>query len=177
MNRTDAIKAIVWLDQLAAQAKAEAAKLRADLVADARAEFDEQGTAPTWRIPDVATVAASVSHETVYVADEAVFTKWAVERYPTEVETIRRIRESWRTRFLGEVIVEFEGLVDRSTGEVVPGLAVKAGGEFAGISIRPTSAAKEVFSALAEHGLRELVAKASPAVPVVLAEVTSGSDA
>ena len=168
MNRTDLIKAIVWLDQLVAQAKAESSKLRLELMADARAEFEEQGTAPTWRIPDLATVAAAVSHSTAYVADEPAFTAWVAKRYPTEIE--RRVRPVFTELVLKSANVDGT-LVSYEDGEVVPGLAVRPGGEFAGVSIRATREAKEVFSALASHGLRELAAHASPVVPVVLAEL------
>ena len=171
MNRADAIKTIVWLDQLAAAAKTEAAKVRADVLADARAEFEEQGMAPTWRIPDIATVAASVTHASVYVEDEAAFVAWVGKRYPTEVETKTVVRAAWQTGFLTRAPGSHGLVADPDTGEVVPGLNVRRGGEFSGISIRPTPAAKEVFAALAEHGLRELVAKAAPSTPVVLAEL------
>lgn len=174
MNRQEAVEAIVWLDALAAQARTEAAKYRADLLADARAEFEEQGTAPTWRIPDVATVAASVSHASVYVCDETAFTRWVAARYPTEVETIERVRAAWQAGFLVRALGSVGIVNDPETGEVVPGLAIRPGGQFAGVSIRPTAAAKEVFTALADAGLRQLAASASPNVPVVLAELGPG---
>jgi hypothetical protein len=169
MNRTDAIKAIVWYDQLIAAAKTEAAKLRADLYADAKAEFEEQGTAPTWRIPDLATVAAAVSHTAVYVSDEHAFTDWVAKRYPEQIET--RVRPSFVSANEHWTQVSGDDVSVAKTGEVVPGLAVRHGGEFAGVSIRATAEAKEVFRALANHGLRELAASASPAVPVVIAEL------
>lgn len=174
MNRADVIRNIVWLDQLAAAAKAEAAKVRAMLHADARAEFEEHGAASTWRIPDIATVTSSVTHESVYVSDEKAFTAWVAERYPTEVEVIRRVRAAWQGGFLSQAIVgglEELVVVDPDTGEVVPGLSVKTGGEFGGISIRPTTAVKEVLSALAQHGLRELAAGYAPGTAVVVAEL------
>lgn len=176
MNRTELTQGILWLDQLAVAAKAEATKLRDMLTADARAEFVEQGTAPTWRIPDVATIAASVSHESVHVSDDAAFTAWVAERYPTEVETVTRVRGAWLTGFLTRTRVHGDDpedmiAADGETGEVVPGVTVRAGGQFAGISIRATADAKAVFGALARTGLERLALDSGPAVPVVVAEV------
>ena len=179
MNRSDLIKAVIWLDQVASQAKSEAAKLRDELAADARAEFDEQGAAPTWRIPDLATVAASVSHESAYVEHEAEFTRWVAERYPHNIAQV--VRPAFAKVLLESAAIHYHGAdliaADPETGEVIPGVAVRPGGVFAGLSIRPTSAAREVFGALASHGLRELAAKASPAVPVVLAELAPQREA
>jgi hypothetical protein len=179
VNRTELVQAVIWLDLLAAQAKAEGQKLRAELAADARAEFEEHGTAPTWRIPDVATVAASVSHPSVTVGDHVRFQRWVGRRYPTEIEEILVVRPAWLADFLKRCKVDDLDAVDPDTGEVVPGLTVVPGGEFGGVSIRATGAAKEVFGALAGHGLRRLALEASPAVPVVLAELeeTDAADA
>jgi hypothetical protein len=174
MNRTEVVRAVVWLDQLAARAKDESRKLREQLQADARAEWQEQGTAPTWRIPDVATVAASVTHESVVVEDMTALTRWMEQRYPTEVETVRSIRPAFLAGFLPRAKPAGDVVCDPETGEVIPGLGVREGGQFGGISVRVTAAAKEVFGALADHGLRELVAAAGPAVPVVLAELEAG---
>lgn len=169
MNRTELVTAVIWLDELAKAAKAEAAKLRADLAADACAELEEQGTAPTWRIPDVATVAASVSHAAVYVDDEDTFTAWVQKRYPTE--TVVRVRPAWLAGYLQRAVGSVGVVADPDSGEVVPGLVLRRGGDFAGISIRPTSDARAVFAAVAGKSLRELAQSAGPSVPVVLAEL------
>ena len=174
MNRTTAVQAIIWLDQLMAAAKVERQKLSADLAADARAEFEEQGTAPTWRIPDVATVAASVSHAAAYVDNEPWFTAWVAKRYPTEVETVQRVRPAWLTGFLARAHGSAGVVSDPDTGEVVDGLAIRRGGEFSGISVRATAEAKTVFAAVAQKGLRELAAQYDGVV--VLAELPAGEE-
>lgn len=168
MNRTQTTQAVIWLEQLAAHAKAEAGKLRDQLSADARAELEEQGTAPTWRLPDVATISTSVTHRTVVVDDEKAFTEWVEKRYPTETVTV--IRPAWRKHLLDTAIAEDES-VCLPDGEVIPGLVVRPGGQFAGVTIRVAPAAKEVFGLLAEHGLRELASTAGPHGAVVLAEL------
>lgn len=172
MNRTKLVQGIVWLEQLSKRAVAEAAKLRAQLKDDARAEFEEQGTASTWRIPDIATVSTAVTHESVVVDNLAKLTDWVAARFPTEVVAQPTIRPAFLDQLL-ERLTQHAGdgvvcLVD--TGEVIPGLTARAGGEFKGISISVTSVGREVFGALAEHSLRELVAKADQ--PVVLAELS-----
>lgn len=174
MNRTTAVQAIIWLDQLTAAAKVERAKLAADLAADARAELEEQGTAPTWRIPDVATVSSSVTHAAVFVENEAAFTAWVAKRYPTEVETVQRVRSAWLTGFLAKAPGAAGVVSDPETGEVVPGLGIRRGGDFAGISVRATTEAKSVFAAVAQQGLRELAAQHSGVV--VLAELASAEE-
>jgi len=171
VNRSDVVKGIVWLDQIAARAKAEAAKLREQLDDDARSEYEEQGTAPTWRMPDIATVALSVSKETVYVADEKAFTDWVAKRYPEQVYIETHVRPAWMVGFTSRVVRDEEALVDPASGEIVPGLAVREGGRPLGISIRPTSEVKEVYAAVAEQALRQLAVSAGPSMPVVLAEL------
>jgi hypothetical protein len=171
MNRTEHVQAVLWLDAVAAAAKDRAAELRATLTDDARAEYAEQGTAPTWRIPDVATVASSVSRETVALTDESAFTKWVGLRYPDEIEEILRVNPSWMASFLANATVSGDVVADAATGEVVPGLTVRAGGRLTGLSIRPSHEAKTVFGAVAQRALAELAVSAGPAVPRVLAEL------
>lgn len=174
MNRTQTVQTIIWLDQVAAAAKAEAGKLRERVYAEAKADFDVEGTAPTWRIPDVATIAASVSHESVSVGDAKAFAAWVRERYPTEVEDVPTVRPAWLAGFLERAEINGDVACDPETGEVVPGLSVRDGGRFAGVSIRPTADAKAVFAAVASTSLAKLAAEAGPSVPVVLAELGAG---
>jgi len=169
MNRAETITAVIWLDQIAAKAKEEAAKLRADLSADARAEFEEQGTPPTWRVPDVATVSASVTHAGIVVGDERALARWVMSRYPTEVEEVVQVRSAWRTHLLAIAQPSGDVATLPNTGEVIPGLTVRAGGEFAGVTVRATPAAKAVYGEVAGVALRQLAATAGPSMPVVLA--------
>jgi len=171
-------QAVVWLDAIAARAKAERDKLKEQLDADAFAEFREQGTAPTWRIPDVATVSASVSKQSVSVVDEAEFLRWVATRYPDGVEIVNRVRPSWAAAFLERHIeVSGEDVSDTATGEVVPGVKVRPGGRFLGVSIRASAEAKQVFGLAAGEGLKHAAALAGPNVPVVLAEIEATTDA
>ena len=156
MNRADIVSRVVWLDQVVAAARDARKALVDDLTADARAEYEEQQTASTWRIKGVATVPQAVSNDAVVVADEARFLDWVAQRHPTEVETI--VRPAFRTLVLSSVKVSYD-TVHTEDGEVVPGLAFKPGGEFIGVSVRATPEAKQAFGALAKATLLELAAK------------------
>lgn len=183
MNRSELVRAVVWLDQVAEMAKARSKEFRDQLAADARAEYVEQHTAPTWRLPDLATVAMSVSTERAEVTNDIAFMDWVTARYPGKVETVSRVHAGWMERFLKAAPIHVDGdrmyATDPETGEVVPGVSVRPGGVPLGVSVRVTAAAKEVFSKLATHGLQRLALEAGPAVPTVLAatgEVSDGGD-
>jgi hypothetical protein len=172
MSRSEKTQGIIWLEQLAAEAMNEARILRENIEAEARADYERGEGAPTWRIPDIGRISASISKGGVFVSDEKVFADWVMKRYPTEVETVQQVRASFVAGFLKRVRAAGERVFDpQMDGEVVPGLSARKGGVFKGISITPDDAAKQVFGALAQHGLRKLALEAGPAVPVVLAEV------
>lgn len=156
MNRTEVVTRIVFYDQVAAKAKEAAQALRETLALDARAEFEEQGTAPTWRIPDVATVATAVTHESAALVNERAFVAWVAQRFPTEVETIQRARPAWMAPYLSTLVASGEDAVDPATGEVVPGIAMRPGGNFAGVSIRPTAQGKAVIGAVAGAAFEQI---------------------
>ena len=176
LNRSQTIQAAALWEAVAAQATQEAAKLRADLEADARAEYAENGAAPTWRIPDLARVSLSISKEKVYVRDLWAFLKWVKQNHPDAVETVEQIKATWREGFLKRAVEtdlsapEDRQCLDAATGEVIPGLGVSRGGVPIGISITVESDAKKAFAAVAEVALQRLAIEAGPAVPIVLAE-------
>lgn len=128
MNRAQVVQAIAACDALATE-------LRRALRADAAAEYAEQGCAPTWRMPGY-TVTTAVTHGAPRVADEAALLAYVADRYPTEVETIRRVRPAFLVRLLDEVTGRGEPPCD-SDGTVIPGLEWVPGGEFRSVSIRP----------------------------------------
>lgn len=174
MNRQETIQALVWLKQIEARAKAEAAELQQRLAEDARAEFAKEGAAPTWRFRDLARVSASVSNEAVVVENAAAFLLWVKARYPTEIETVEQIRAAFQTRILADAKVEGERVCD-AEGEVIPGLGVRKGGEFIGVSVTVDPTAKTVFGAVASEALKRMAVEAGPAVPVVLAELSDAA--
>ncbi len=150
MNRADTVKAALIWDQVAAAAKDKAAGFRAELDADAKAEYAEQGTAPTWRLPDIGSVTLPVSIETPYVADMAALLKWAAERYPAEVEQVTQLRNEFVVGLISRVVVSAGLVIDQTTGEVVPGFGVREGGQARSLSIRPTPQAKVLIREAAD---------------------------
>ena len=174
MNRTAKVTQVVLLERFAAMAMRDAKEIRAELALDAAAEYAEQGTAATWRIPDVATVSAGVTHEAAYVRDQAAWAAWVADRFPTEAERVTVVRPAWQNTYLASVLIETgpDGeyvAIDPPTGERLPGIGVRPGGEFNGLTIRVSAAAREVFDALAADRLARLELEAT--TPVVLAEV------
>jgi hypothetical protein len=163
MNRTQRLQEVLRLEGLAAAAQTRAKEYREELALEARDEFAQQGSAPTWRMPDLATVSLSVSKETPYILDEHLFLQWCRERYPEHVETVEQVRGAFRQKLLIDAIVSGDAVVDGATGEVVIGAAVRPGGVPQSLTIRPSHAARVVFAAMGERALEELLAP--PAEP------------
>lgn len=169
MNRREKTIAAAYYEQLAEQVTGKSRELRNQLRADAVAEFAENGGAPTWRY-DVGTVSLAISKESVEVCDEAAFRTWVGERYPEEL--VQTVRASWQTAFLERARQEAdtEIVADPHTGEVIPGVRLKPGGEPKHLTVRVDAAAKEVLAMHAAAGLKHLEIDGNPA-PVVLAEI------
>lgn len=142
MNRANIVQAIAACDALGAE-------LRRQLKADAAAEYAEQGTAPTWRLPGF-TVSTSITHPTVEVVDEPAFRRWVEVEYPTEIETIKRVRPAWQAAFLAEVTRRGDPPCDAG-GIVLPGLRYVPGGEFRSVSVLPSADTKSVLRTMAQE--------------------------
>jgi hypothetical protein len=158
MNRTERLQEVLRLEGLAAAASARARVYRDELSLEARDELAREGSAPTWRVPDLATITLAVSKETPYVADDWLLLQWCKDRYPDQVETVEQVRGTFRSSLLVSGIISGESVVDSLTGEVVPGLAVRPGGVAQSLTIRPSHAAKEVFAAIGERLLDDVLA-------------------
>jgi len=150
MNRAEKSKAILLYDQLAAAAKAKSAHLRGELEADARTEYEQQGMAPTWRMPDVGTVILPIASQQIVVADEDKLIAWVADRDPAMVESIQRVNGTHLVGILSHAVAEGDVACDPRTGEVIPGLAVRAGGQPMALSIRPSSDARAIARLHAE---------------------------
>jgi hypothetical protein len=145
-----------------------AKQLRRALEADARNEFEEQGTVPTWRLPGI-TVSGSTTHPTVVVSDEKAFLAWAKRYHPNEVETVtfERVKPQWQAPFLKGVASRGLPMVDKD-GVEVEGLTYRPGGDFDGIALKVDSDVKEMLADYAAEiaaGIRPL------ALPPVVAGV------
>ena len=141
MNRAELVRRL-----LAHRAAADA--LEDALKADAREEYEGNGTAASWRM-DFATVSASISHDTVEVADVATFHAWLAGRSPSEIETVTVLRvrnPEWRSQLLKGYAAmhdpEQGDVVHDVHGEVVPGLRFVRGGRFVTASVVPARGVK-----------------------------------
>ena len=149
MNRIERIQEILRLEGVATAARRQAEQRRAELDAEARAELEAQGTAPTWRIPGLGTVSLPVSKEAAVVADTAAFAAWCAQRHSANVETVTVVRPAFQAALLARVVCDGDVVVDPDTGEAIPGLAVRPGGQPRALTIR---ADRDVTRAAAELG-------------------------
>lgn len=155
-NRADVVRGVLLWEGVASAAKAKAATFRDQLTADARNEYSEQGTAPTWRLKDVGVVTLPLSNEAPYVADLEALTKWAKERHPDQVETIEQLRAAFVAALLARVEVDEGEVIDTTTGEIVPGIGVREGGLPKALSITPAKAARALIAVHAEDMIAAL---------------------
>lgn len=142
LNRATVVRGIVACEAIAK-------RLRAHLAAEAAADMEKNGTVPSWRLAGV-NVVGSTTHDSVAVADEAAFLDWVAERYPTEVETVRRVRPAWLPRFLAEVKARGNPPCD-AEGEEVPGLEWRPGGEFNTLTYKVDGEVKALVAAHADE--------------------------
>lgn len=168
MNRVEMVQQILTLEAVANAAKARAEVLRLELSTAARAELEEQGTAPTWRMPELGTVQLPLSQESFSVRDPEALAAWVAKRYPTEVQTKPVVRPSFVGILLETAKSNGDAACDPETGEVIPGMAVRSGGQPQSLRVTPDRDAKAAFAAVGEL----LVARILDPEPIVLAEVT-----
>lgn len=133
LNRAEMIRAAAACDALGSA-------LRAAIKAAARADFEEQGTAPTYRMPGY-TVSTSITHDGIEVVDEQLWLEFVTRRWPGEVETVRRVRSSWQSVYFAAVLGRGDPPCD-DEGTVLPGLAYRRGGEFRSVSVLPDAQTK-----------------------------------
>lgn len=177
MNRADMVRNILVLEQFAAEAKRLAGLQRDQLAAEARLELRQHGTAPTWRMPDVASVVLPVSKQAVEVGNAEALLDWVAHRYPEEVEevTTRRVRPSFITVLTGSMKVADDVVCHPETGEIVPGLAVREGGVPGNLRITAEPGVKAVVATAVAEMLG--TAHAAIAAPVVEGEAAPAVDA
>ncbi|SFL01136.1 hypothetical protein [Streptomyces pini] len=91
----------------------------------------------------IATITLIDPRPEVVVADEGAFTTWVVENHPDEVETLVRVRPSWRRQFTAGLTAWPGPVTDPHTGEVVPGLETAPPPEPRSFSLRPVPGGTE----------------------------------
>lgn len=171
MNIAEETRNIIALEALAEHATQLAKAKRAELDATARKQLAESGVAPSWAVPELAKVTLSLSKTATVVTDGAKLLAWMEARYPARVETIRRVREPFLTQFLKTLAVSGEQAVDRETGEIVPGVAVRKGGQPVHLSIKAEPQVKrdmaETVAALMASAHPAIVGAPEPELPAV----------
>lgn len=178
MNRTERLQEVLRLEGLAAAATARAKTYREELAFEARDELAREGSAPTWRIQDLATITLAVSKETPYILDEHLLLTWCKQRYPEHVEAVEQVKGAFRARLLVDAVISGDSVVDGATGEVVPGAAVRPGGQPQSLTIRPSQAARTVFAAMGERTLEDILAGPDePQGHLDVADLPNGGDA
>lgn len=169
MNRTERLQEVLRLEGLAAAANARAKEYREHLALEARDELAREGSAPTWRVPDLATITLAVSKETPYILDEHLLLQWCKQRHPEMVETVEQVKGAFRARLLVEAVISGDAVIDGATGEAVPGAAVRPGGVPQSLTIRASQAARTVYAAMGEQILEGLAG--APAADVAGTDV------
>lgn len=128
--------------RLLAAHEAAAKALRDDLVAEARREVEENGTAPTWRLPH-GRITTALTRNRVEIVDQDAFMDWLFQQHPTEVveRTVREVRNpAWLRRELEEMAAETPELADG-----IPGLVFVKGGEYRSTSFTLETDVKELM--------------------------------
>lgn len=160
MNRFDATREVLILEAAADQLRERAKEVRLRLDADARAELAEHGSAPTWRLADLGTWSLPVSKEAATVTDGAALTDWCKVRFPMEIVEV--INPAFQRTLLARLMVAGESVVDPITGEVVPGLGVRPGGQAQTLRFKPSSDALAVVDQAAARVAGHVVAELLP---------------
>lgn len=132
--------------------KAVAAKLAADemdaIHKSAKAELlewcEKTGVTGFELLADDRTALASFSKipgkVSAVVTDEAAFTTWVENNYPSEI--VKTVRASAREKFLKDAAAAGEP-VNPATGEVIPGVEIREGDPY--LVTRPTPAARALM--------------------------------
>lgn len=157
MNRAEMTRRVLLLEAVAAQLEERAKTVRSLLEADARAEFAEQGTAPTWRMADVGTWSLPVSREAAVVTDPGAFTAWVKRHYPSAV--IETVVPAFQVSLLAGLYTAAEYAIHPDSGEIVPGLGVWPGGEPLTLRFRAASDAQAVADQHADALVGEVLSK------------------
>ena len=150
MNRADMVRSIITWEQVAQEALRRARELREQLTAQAQLELADQGTAPTWRMPGLATVTLPVSTAAAVVTDPVALTTWASVRMPHAVEIVTQMRSANLRALLAAVDLTGE-LPATEDGELIPGVVIRPGGIPKALTVRTDKAGVAHLTAQAEQ--------------------------
>lgn len=89
----------------------------------------------------IGTVSVAKGRESFKVTDDAAFLAWVEEHHPTEVETVKKVRDGFRKN-LGQVV--------KDTGEIPDGVEPVIGDPY--VSVRKSADQKAAFAGLYREG-------------------------
>lgn len=158
MNRQDKVKEIARQEAIAAAWKENAARLRAEVEAEAKEEFEANGNGITWNFRDLGKVTMPLSTEAPVVADIDALLKWCKERHPENVETVEQVRAAYQTWLLGNAKCDGDLVVHPGTGEVIPGMAVRQGGQPKALTITVDRDVKALYANYAKQAVADQLA-------------------
>jgi hypothetical protein len=141
VNRAEATRQVLLLEAARDQLDARAKALREGLNADAVAEYEEQGSAQTWRF-ELGTWSQGISKDAPVVEDPRSWVKWVKDRYPAEVVEV--VNPSFQKAVLSRLIAVGDEVLEPTTGEIVPGLGVRPGGRPLTMRFKPSGDALAV---------------------------------
>lgn len=170
MNRADMTRNLLLLEQVAKKAYARAARLREQLQAKAVDEYQTEGTAPSWGIPDLGRLVLPITKDVVVVTDEQKLVGWLEENLPHAVE--KRPRSADLKALLDTVLWEpgQSGETDffclpNGRGGLIPGLAMRRGGTPKTLTFTPDGTAAKVAGQAADALLGKVVAELGIELP------------
>ncbi len=160
MNRYDKAREIARREAIAAEWNASAKVLRDEMDADARREWQENGSGTTWTFKDLGRVTLPLSNETPYVSDIAALLKWCKERFPQHVEQVEQVISSFQAWLLKNGVCDAEAgvVLHPKTEEVIPGLGVREGNQPGSLTVVVDPAAKALYRNYARQVVAEALA-------------------
>lgn len=168
-SRADTLKRIMILERFAAEANQIAAAHRRRLNDEAVKELKTTGAAPSWTIPALGKATLGLTKTSTHVEDMDALTRWVEHDYPGEVETVttRKIKPGFLAQLLTECSVHEGVVIHTPTGVIVPGMAVRKGGQPTTITITPDKQVKKDMAVMVRQMLDtahpELTAAPEPA--------------
>lgn len=141
MNRAEMTRRVLLLEAAAQQLTERARAIRDDLNADARAEYEEQGSAQTWRF-DIGTWSQGISKEAPTVDNPTTWAAWVKRRHPDAVVEV--VNPPFQKALLASLETLGEVVIEPDTGEIVPGLGVRPGGVPLSLRFKPSGDALAV---------------------------------
>jgi hypothetical protein len=141
VNRAEATRQVLLIEAARDQLDARAKVLREGLNADAVAEYEEQGSAQTWRF-DIGTWSQGISKDAPVIEDARSWVGWVKKRYPAEVLEV--VNPSFQKVVLSRLVSVGEEVLEPTTGEIVPGLGVRPGGRPLSLRFKPNGDALAV---------------------------------